>query len=199
MNRALLWKAALAFGLWLSPSWALDSQTALVVPDSGPRWEVSAGSGLGLLDGQVGWGLNVSVARGGVLPTGFWMGLDIAVYRWDFGSVADPLKPFSFSPLTADATLVQVLPTFIWDLPVAGWSGVTPYLGLSVGPAVYLAAGDSREGNRAHESLVGLAAYIRPGLRAALAPSLQLTLEAKLGMFRSRTIFLPQFALALAL
>jgi hypothetical protein len=123
--------------------------------------------------------------------------LDLGVYRWDYATGADPLKPFAFTPTAGGATLVQLLPSFVWDMPFLGWTALTPYLGLAAGPAVYLASGD-HAGGRSHESLVGLAAYLRPGVRADLAPNLRLALEAKLGLFRSRTVFLPQFALAWA-
>jgi hypothetical protein len=191
----------LALALWLSPSFAAESQTTLIRPDAGTRWEVSVGSGLGLFDGQVGWGLDMGVARGGGIPTPFWMGLDLAIYRWDYDAGQDPLKPFAFSPVSSGATFVQILPTFLWDFPLLAWPGLVPYVGLSVGPAVYLADGNHAQGPNvygAHETLVGLAAYLRPGLRAALAPSLNLVLEGKLGLFRSRPVFLPQFALAWA-
>ena len=47
--------------------------------------------------------MNVNVSRGGALPTPFWMGLDLAVYRWDYGTVSDPLKLFAFSPISGGA------------------------------------------------------------------------------------------------
>jgi len=198
MKTSLLRKAALAFALCTSMLWAAESQTSLIRPDSGRSWQVSAGSGLGLFAGQVGWGVGLGVSRGGGIPTPFWMGIDLGVYQFDYEGASDPLKPFAFTPKSGAATLVQVLPSFVWDLPVAGWPGLIPYLGLSVGPAVYLARADSAAGARAHESFVGLAAYVRPGLRAQIAPSLNLSLEGKVGIFRSRTVFLPQFALAWA-
>ncbi len=198
MKTSLLRKAALAFVFCTATLTAAESQTSLIRPDSGRTWQVSAGSGLGLFSGQVGWGVGLGISRGGGIPTPFWMGLDLAVYRFDYEGASDPMKPFAFTAKSGAATLVQMLPTFVWDIPVVGWPGLTPYVGLSVGPAVYLASGDSEAGARAHESFVGLAAYLRPGVRALLAPSLNLSLEGKVGIFRSRTVFLPQFALAWA-
>lgn len=201
MKASFLRNLALALALWICASTlaAEQSETALFGPDAGSRWELAVGSGLGMLDGEVGWGLGLGISRGGGLSLPFWMGLDLSVYRFDYTNAPDPLKPFAFVPESASATLIQVLPTFLWDLPVAGWPSVVPYLGLAVGPAFYLASADRRVGAslaRGHESLVGLAAYLRPGIRAELAPSLRLVLETKLGLFRGRTVFLPQFALA---
>ncbi len=201
MNRAYLWKGALALALWTLSLPAFESQSSLIRPDAGTRWELSLGSGLGLFDGQVGWGAEVAFARGGGIPTPFWMGLDVGVYQWDYAAGVDPLKPFPFTPAASSALLVQALPTFLWDFPVMGWTGIVPYLGLSVGPAAYLASGDNRMGPnvyRAHETLLGLAAYFRPGIKASLAPTVHMGLEAKIGVFRNRGIFLPQFSLAWA-
>lgn len=198
MNRAHLWRGALALVIWSLSLPALESQSSLIRPDAGARWEVSAGTGLGLFDGQVGWGVELAFARGGGIPTPFWMGLDIGIYQWDYSAGLDPLKPFPFTPTASSALLVQALPTFVWDFPVVGWSGIVPFLGLSVGPAAYLATAEAANTARVHETLFGLAAYLRPGVKATLAPSLNMVLEAKLGVFRNRGIFLPQFSLAWA-
>lgn len=198
MNQIRLPKVALALVLWAFSAVGAESQTSLIQPDSGRTWNVSVGSGLGLFAGQVGWGVGVGVARSGGIPTPFSMGLDLAAYRFDYDGASDPMKPFAFTAASGSATFIHLLPTFVWDFPLLNWPGLTPFLGLSVGPAVYLAQGTSAQGSVAHESFVGLTAYLRPGLRATIAPSLQLSLEGKVGFFRSRTVFLPQFALAWA-
>jgi len=78
-------------------------------------------------------------------------------------------------------------------------TSVAPYIGLSVGPNIYIESATNGAGQTRTETRVLLEALFRVGANFALSRSFALNIEPKMGMLRSEFIFLPQVAAMISL
>jgi hypothetical protein len=142
---------------------------------------IYAGPGLAVYNGNVGLAVNVG-ALTEVYPDLF-VGADLGLNFWSFNSAAG-------TTVSTGATGVQLLPSAIYRFSVNGSRTIFPYIGLSVGPNIYI--GKTTIGGVSNSSSrVLFEALFRPGLYTRLSNSLVLNVEGKLGILDSDFIFLP--------
>jgi hypothetical protein len=186
------WKKWAVIGLFgLSSSF---SQAATTTDNFWDRSEstvnASAGLGLAILSGSTGWAINFGALTRATESAPVYWGADVAFNFWG-------TSPSLVTPSTG-ATAIQLLPTVVYGFSLETWPNVYPYVGLSVGPNVYvekLTVGSSTTTSTS----VFFELLFRVGANVAVTDSLALNIEPKLGILRSDFIFLPQVNLVLSI
>ncbi len=145
-------------------------------------WNI--GPGLALYGGNTGWAINTGALIRVEQNSPIFVGADLGVDFWTFNSTTTLAK--------SSATGFQLLPTAIYRFRMADLHNFFPYVGVSVGPNVYVERSTSTAGVQTSATSVLFEALLRPGVYTSLTDSIALNIEAKFGVLRSEFIFLPQ-------
>lgn len=153
---------------------------------------LSAGPGLAMHGGNLGWAINFGALSQMSGHQNLFYGLDAGLNFWSFQAATAPIASISTS-----ATGVQLLPTVLYRFEIAGPS-IFPYIGLSVGPNLYLERQSLGGGTQTNTTLY-LESLVRPGFFTQLGKTVSLQVEAKFGLLGTNFIFLPQANVVFAL
>lgn len=172
---------------------AKNGQTRETIPGTVAAAEtyVTAGAGLALYDGATGWAINVGALHE-VYPN-FLVGADLGLNFFGSNTVSTPA-----ASLSSSSTGIQLLPTAIYRFNVGQSRMVFPYIGLSVGPNVFLSK-ISSGANSTTGTRVLFEALLRPGIYTRVSDVVVLNVEGKLGLLDSNFIFLPQVNIVFSL
>lgn len=152
---------------------------------------VSAGPGLAMYGGNLGWAINLGALAQWGSNRNLFYGLDAGLNFWNFQASTAPVASVS-----TGATAVQLLPTVLYRFEIAG--PLFPYIGASFGPNLYFERQTVGATTRTNTN-VYLEALARPGFFARLGDFASLQVEAKLGLLNTSFIFLPQASAVFAL
>lgn len=167
-----------------------------------PELHVTAGAGLAFYSGdfaqlypggRVGWAVNASALRR-ISDSSFYLGMDFGLNFWDFDSVSGTTAGSDFK---RNSIGIQLLPSFVYRFAGVSDFNVTPYLGFSFGPNIYLHRQRYVDLTRNEvvsntETKLYLELLVRPGLDIHLTETVGLNTEMKFGLLNNDFIFLPQ-------
>ena len=170
----------------------VETSTQLLSIPDGPGWGVGLGTGMASMDDHLGWSVQVDATKPISGPVPMNMGIELAYSQLPWSGGLDPYKSFGVNTIEGEGQFLQVSSTFQFLLPIAGVYGFTPYLGVSLGPTVYLARGVSETGDVAHETRVFASALLRPGLRFNGMSFWSFEIEPRFGLLGDRLVFLPR-------
>ena len=173
---------------------ASESHLQESFPSEGRRssFTVSAGFGLAMLDGELGWGLTAGAAQEVSTGLPFYMGLDLGFHLWNRRNQTDPLKTLAEPVEAGTVASLQILPTFYYQFMLPMAPAAIPYLGISIGPSLYFSGGTTASGAELRELAVYPAVLFRPGLHVVVSDDAGVTLEPKMGILKSEFLFVPQ-------
>lgn len=183
---ALLTRIALAEVSWPEELSGKARRAAAVVSesladDSGPDYLLSLGTGLAVIDQQMGWVMHWG-AMGKVVPDQDWyVGMDVGVHYW------------RHSPITSGASMtgIQMLASGYYAFDLGKTSFLTPYLGLSAGPFLRY-----RENANLAASL---SVILRPGMRFRFTDVISMSLEPRIGLLEGGLVVQGQGAAVFSL
>ncbi len=198
MNKVFL--TLLVLGTVVLPRFVFaDGTLSESVSTGASRILIEAGLGMPMVAGRVGIGAQVGVVYQIDPALPFYAGLDLGIHRWGLVAIGrDPLAILPRNGLNVVATSIQLLPTFIYRFSLREIPEIIPYLGLSVGPNVYIADSDG-PGKPFTQTEILAEIIIRPGINIVATEEIGVTVEPKLGWLRSHFLFSPQVNLSWAM
>lgn len=158
----------------------------------------SAGPGLAVFNGNTGWALNIGGLKEVGEDANLFVGADLGLNFWNYSGAT----PGFGSAYPTGATAIQLLPTAIYRVRFNKDSTFFPYIGLSVGPNVYIERSTTTVAGIAQSTSstsVLFQALLRPGFYTGLSRTIGLQVEGKLGILLLEFIFLPQVSAAFTL
>lgn len=151
--------------------------------NTAPSMSVHVGAGLAVFNSSTGWALNFGSMHRISDETPLFVGADLGLNFWSFSAPA--------GATSSSATAIQLLPSIVYGLELTTIRGVYPYVGLSIGPNVFISK-STVAGFSSSSTKLYFEALVRPGVRIDLNRTFALDLEPKFGILRSEFIFLPQ-------
>lgn len=152
------------------------------------RTRLNVGPGLYLLEGELGWSLNIGLVYQVSDSVPVYVGLDSGV-----SMISDSASSGSFSA-EATVTCIRFLPTAYYRFGKEN-SNVNAYVGLSIGPVIEIGSFSASSGTRSasdSKTELDLEVAFRPGVEFAFSPTASLGIEPRLGIQSGEFIFTPQ-------
>lgn len=142
----------------------------------------------------MGFLMGVGVAARVSHTVPLYVGADLGV-----GFLGDVAAPFTPTVTNTGATLVQMMPTIYYRSTVASLPNVRTYLGISIGPNIFVQSVPTTTATSSSETKVYFQCMLRPGVDLALSNQVSLLFEPKLGVLRSAFIFNPQIGVVVGI
>lgn len=190
MNKTGLKKLALAVMVLWSSVGRPAATTDNFWDNSTSTVNASFGLGLAILSGSTGWALNFGALNRVTEDYPIYWGADVAFNFWGTSP--------SLITASTEATGIQLTPTVIYGFALETLPNVFPYIGLSVGPHVYIEKITVGAASQTSTNVL-FQLLFRVGANWAFADRAALNFEPKLGILRSDFIFLPQANLVLSI
>lgn len=180
--------------LWSGLGFAVDTMQSEQIIQNTREFNVGAGVGFAILDGEIGWGPNIAATFESDAGSRFFMGVDIALHQWVLREPSsDPLRLLPRNLIASKTTAIQVLPTFVYRFFTPMFPAAIPYIGLSIGPNIYITEGSSHSASDpVSQTHIFAEALFRFGVHMLVTENIFIALEPKLGLLKSQFILLPQ-------
>lgn len=160
------------------------------IPNNFRRLSVQGGVSVGLLESDLGWGVNAGLDTQLDPELPFYLGLDLGYQVWEIVH-SKPFNRFSAGQ-GGQIRSIHALPTFYYRFFVPSLPAIFPYIGLSLGPNFSEVTtrgvnGENNEGWSFYGELL-----LRVGFTVLGSKTFSMNIEPKVGWMGGSFIFLPQ-------